>query len=168
MSDRITIADVRERCENLNRRMERRGSAVRYSVERRYDYVGLDRTNIRGDVQSTVRCGSKREIGELLHAMMVALDDAEVAEPEPEPEALDPVELYDRTFRPREAVRVARGWLLDCFGEEDEVEAIRLLNDVGIVAAIERHYSGGWQTFTAAEGLWSGLTPRERAALAVA
>lgn len=76
--DRITKADLLERVENVNRRMAHRGSRVRYQVEGRYDYTALDRADADGNVQSTVRCGTKREIGEFLHAMMVALDDAAV------------------------------------------------------------------------------------------
>jgi hypothetical protein len=76
---------------------------------------------------------------------------------------LDPVDLLDRTLRPREVVRDARGWLLDCFGETDEVEAIELLNAVGVVAAVNRHYVGGWVGFASEAGAWDGRTPRERA-----
>lgn len=48
--------------------------------------------------------------------------------------------------RPREATAEARDWLLDAFGPDARNE-IRLLNAVGIVAAVERHYEGGWQQF---------------------
>jgi len=81
MSDRMTIARLRERCENLNRRMEQRGSNVRYEVGRRYDYTALDRCRLRPNgetypIGDPVRVGTKTEIGELLYAMMVVLDDA--------------------------------------------------------------------------------------------
>jgi hypothetical protein len=75
MSDRITRPNVDERCANVNRRMESRGSRIRYTVEGRNGYLGLDR--YIGEVcQSTVTVGTKGELGEFLHAMMVALDDA--------------------------------------------------------------------------------------------
>lgn len=74
--DRITRKDLDARIASLNRRMEASGSMYRYAVEERYGYTGLDRTYVNGAVVSTVRCGTKREIGEFLHAMMVALDDA--------------------------------------------------------------------------------------------
>lgn len=41
----------------------------------------------------------------------------------------------------------ARGWLLDCF---DDREAIEELEPAGLVAAVERHYEGGWAAFAAA------------------
>jgi hypothetical protein len=75
---------------------------------------------------------------------------------------MDPVDLYDRTTRPRETVADARAWLLDCeWAEgEDAHEQIVLLNDVGVIAAVERHYEGGWKAF--ADDRWDGRTPRER------
>jgi len=82
MSERLTIENVRERCANLNRRMEQHGSSIRYQVERRYDYTALDRCRFgkNGDlypIGSPVRIGTKNEIGEIIWAMMNALDDAE-------------------------------------------------------------------------------------------
>ncbi len=79
MSERIARKDLDVRIESLNRRMESRGSVYRYTVEGRMGYFGLDReTRINGKMGrvDTVRTGTKREIGELLHVMMVALDDA--------------------------------------------------------------------------------------------
>jgi len=57
--------------------------------------------------------------------------------------------LYDLAARPREAVRDARAWLLDCeWAEgEDAVEEIQVLNALGIIMAVERHYDGGWKAF---------------------
>lgn len=95
MQDRITRANVEERCANLNRRMEERGSAVRYQVEGRNGYIGLDRYDRDPDATiflphsvpgrgygwrclSTVTTGTKREVADFLHAMMVALDDAKI------------------------------------------------------------------------------------------
>jgi len=76
----------------------------------------------------------------------------------------DPADAYDRTLEPRKAVELAREWLLDCeWAEgEDAVEQINLANAVTIIGAVECHYDGGWQGFAKCEGLWSGLTPRER------
>ena len=76
MTERTTLATVLDRLENLNRRMECRGSRYRYSVEGRYGYLGLDRETVDGGRVDTVRTGSKREIAELLWVMTVALDDA--------------------------------------------------------------------------------------------
>ncbi len=79
--ERVTSATLDARVESLNRRMESRGSIYRYAVEGRNGYTGLDReTQLNGKLGrvDTVRVGSKREIAELLHAMMVALDDASV------------------------------------------------------------------------------------------
>lgn len=72
-------------------------------------------------------------------------------------------ELYDRTIQPRDTVRVARESLLDsgCF----DPEWVELLNEVGVVEAVDRFFIGGWIAFAQEEGRWSGLTPREREAL---
>jgi hypothetical protein len=91
--ERITRQNVDERCANLNRRMESRGSVYRYVVEARNGYIGLDRVrrdnnatlNLPDSVpgrgygwitESTVMCGTKREVADFLHAGMVVLDDA--------------------------------------------------------------------------------------------
>jgi hypothetical protein len=78
MQERITRANVDERCANVNRRMEQRGSIVRYAAQGRNGYIGLDRYHAgeTWNMQSTVTCGTKREVAEFLHAMMVALDDS--------------------------------------------------------------------------------------------
>jgi hypothetical protein len=92
MSERITRANLEERVANLNRRMEEGGSTVRYQVEARNGYTGLDRftrdpkdtLNLPDSVPgrgagwimlSTVTVGTKGEVAHFLHAMMVALDD---------------------------------------------------------------------------------------------
>jgi hypothetical protein len=94
-SERITKENVETRVENVNRRMEARGSAIRYQVQARNGYTGLDRFTRDPDatinlpdsvpgrgygwiMQSTVTVGTKREIADFLHAMMVALDDSAV------------------------------------------------------------------------------------------
>jgi len=93
MPERITRQNVDERCANVNRRMESRGSIYRYATQGRNGYIGLDRftrdphpeINLPDSVpgrglgwilQSTVMCGTKREVADFLHAMMIALDDA--------------------------------------------------------------------------------------------
>jgi hypothetical protein len=93
MSERTTKENVETRVENVNRRMESRGSNIRYQVQGRNGYTGLDRftrtpeaaayspesvpgRGIGWTLQSTVMCGTKREVAEFLHAMMVALDDS--------------------------------------------------------------------------------------------
>ena len=60
-------------------------------------------------------------------------------------------ELYDLAARPREAAADARAWLLDCeWAEGDDAhDTIRLLNAVGLIAAVERHYEGGYRQFLA-------------------
>ena len=55
------------------------------------------------------------------------------------------VDLYYSAVRQREAVREAREWLLDVFA--DEQRDIRLLNSLGIVLGVERHYEGGYRQF---------------------
>lgn len=76
--ERITRQNLDDRCANVNRRMAEGNSRYRYAVQGRNGYIGLDRY-IAGESywnnQSTVTVGTKREIGEFLHAMMVALDD---------------------------------------------------------------------------------------------
>ncbi len=80
MSDRITRANVDERCANVNLRMESRGSIIRYAVQARNGSIALDRTTAKGLERHTsldlVRIGTKAEIAEFLHAMMTALDDS--------------------------------------------------------------------------------------------
>lgn len=83
--ERITLANVRERVDNLNRRLAHHGSKYQYRVEHRYDYYALDRC-LRDDpdinfatLWSTVITGcTKREIADFLHAGMVVLDDVEM------------------------------------------------------------------------------------------
>lgn len=51
--------------------------------------------------------------------------------------------------RQREAVEEARSWLLDAFAEvpNETREEINLLNMIGVMAATEQHYEGGWDQF---------------------
>lgn len=75
---RVSLANVHEALANLNRRMELRQSLYRYEVERRYNYVALDRVNARtgGTVSDAILAGTKREIHNAMRYMMIALDDA--------------------------------------------------------------------------------------------
>lgn len=82
MRETITMQRVRDACENVNRRMARHGSRVRYTVEQRCGYCALDPTRV-GDPVGTASgdaliIGTKREVWEYLRAMMRALDDSEV------------------------------------------------------------------------------------------
>ena len=56
-------------------------------------------------------------------------------------------EMLYMAKRRREAVAHGREWLLDCFGEPEDVEGIKLLNAVGVVRAVEIHFDGGWEEF---------------------
>lgn len=91
--ERITRETLETRVENVNRRMAQAGSEVRYQVQARNGYMGLDRfrrdpaatidlpDSVPGrgygwEMLSTVTVGTKREVADYLHAMMTALDDA--------------------------------------------------------------------------------------------
>lgn len=81
MSDRLTRSNLEDRVASLNGRMAARGSIYHYELEGRNGYTAIDRyadMDGRNACMSTVRCGTKNEVGEFLHAMMVALDDASV------------------------------------------------------------------------------------------
>lgn len=83
MSDRITRANLDERCANVNRRIQNTGRRV--VAEGRNGYIGLDEYRVtdrlvRGTNLNALECvrtltvGTKREVGEFLHAMMVGID----------------------------------------------------------------------------------------------
>lgn len=77
---------------------------------------------------------------------------------------MTPAELYDRTFRPRHAIERGRQWLIRVTSDKPEIsEKLWLLNEVGVIAMLDVLHSRGWEGFARDEGLWSGLTPRERA-----
>lgn len=67
---RITRSDLDDRCANLNRRLNGRQVAV----QGRNGYFGLDEFDSSGSMLRTLTIGSKREVGEFLHAMMVGID----------------------------------------------------------------------------------------------
>lgn len=81
MSDRLTLADIAQRCDNVNRRLA--GSGRYVAAQGRNGYIGLDeyahRLEIAGAVHNdqlvrTITVGTKREVGDFLHAMMVGID----------------------------------------------------------------------------------------------
>lgn len=76
MAERITRAQVDERCANLNRRLT---NGLRVEAQGRNGYIALDeyqseREGGRLVMVRTITAGTKREIGEFLHAMMVGID----------------------------------------------------------------------------------------------
>jgi hypothetical protein len=71
MAKRVTQYELFERCLNLNRRLESINRLV--EVEYRNGYVSLD--EYEGSVCiRTITTGTKREIADFLHAMMVGID----------------------------------------------------------------------------------------------
>ena len=73
MSDRITQKDLDARVGNVNRRLASTGLSV--NAQGRNGYIGLDEYR-DGHVQRTITAGTKREVAEFLHAMMVGIDMA--------------------------------------------------------------------------------------------
>lgn len=80
-SERITRANLIERCHNVNRRIAPTGRYV--EVQGRNGYIGLDEyayeyphgdTVLKNQQLRTLTCGTTREVGEFLHAMMVGID----------------------------------------------------------------------------------------------
>ena len=74
---RITRHDLEERAANVNRRIESTGRIV--SVQGRNGYVGLDEYTSDGAMVRTITCGTTREIGDFLFAMMAGIDLSRVA-----------------------------------------------------------------------------------------
>ena len=77
MSERISMTDVLESTINVNRRLKGTGRAV--LPEWRNGYVGLDEyevdsENHYGACIRTITAGTKREVYDFLHAMMVGID----------------------------------------------------------------------------------------------
>jgi hypothetical protein len=69
---RLTRADLETRCANVNRRIESTGRYV--SVQGRNGYIGLDEYEGEGTMLRSIFCGTTREVGEYLTAMMVGID----------------------------------------------------------------------------------------------
>lgn len=89
MPERITKEQLEERCTNVNRRLKALGRGVQ--VQGRNGYIGLD--EFRRDPDATINlpdsvpgrgygwlmvrtltCGTKREVADFLHAIMVGID----------------------------------------------------------------------------------------------
>lgn len=67
------MSDLDARCQNVNRRIEASGRMV--WTQSRNDYIGLDEAYIEtGAIIRTITVGTKREVAEFLHAMMVGID----------------------------------------------------------------------------------------------
>lgn len=81
MTERITLENLETRCESVNRRI---AHTCRYvQVQGRNGYFCLDEyaeevevggTSYRKQMVRTLTCGTKRKVGEFLHAMMVGID----------------------------------------------------------------------------------------------
>lgn len=68
--ERVSVDNIALRCENLNRRLSN-GRSIH--VQGRNGYVGLDEYNAEVLVR-TITVGSKKEVADFLHAMMVGID----------------------------------------------------------------------------------------------
>lgn len=73
--DRITQRDIDLRVGSVNRRLDGTGLSVNAQV--RNGYTGLDEYR-DGQVQRTIMVGTKREVADFLHAMMVGIDMSRV------------------------------------------------------------------------------------------
>lgn len=60
---------------------------------------------------------------------------------------VDADDLYYKSIRPREAVQIARAWLEDQGVTEHNGIPLELLNEVGVVAAMNEHYPDGYEMF---------------------
>jgi len=69
--DTVTRTVLEHRCTNLNRRLERSGRHVEVGL--RNGQVGLDEYKGTACIR-TITVGTKREIADFLHAMMVGID----------------------------------------------------------------------------------------------
>lgn len=75
--ERINIVTLNERAINVNRRLLGSGRSV--VVEQRNGYVALDEYSVNSEGHfdaciRTITAGTKREIADFLHAMMVGID----------------------------------------------------------------------------------------------
>ena len=75
MSERITNETLSARTHNLNRRLKDADRCVVYQA--RNGHIGLDEGRPSdGAIIRTLTVGTKREVAEFLHAMMVGIDMA--------------------------------------------------------------------------------------------
>ena len=72
MTETITRLTLDARCENLNRRLRPTGRHV--ELQNRNGYVAIDEYRGAGFCVRTITAGTKREIANFLHAMMVGMD----------------------------------------------------------------------------------------------
>jgi hypothetical protein len=75
MAERLTRADLDERCANVNRRLE--STDRRVLLQGRNGYTALDEYDVSGSRAAAVRTiivGTKREVGDFLFAMMVGIN----------------------------------------------------------------------------------------------
>lgn len=75
MPERMTNAQIYERSANLNRRLKTSGRHVQ--AEQRNGYWALDEYKGTACVR-TITAGTKREVADFLHAMMVGIDLSQV------------------------------------------------------------------------------------------
>lgn len=98
MAARITRAEIDERCANVNRRLrdgrpQNRPGDRLVIAQSRNGYIGLDEYVVSDrklsgmaegthalDCQRTLTTGTKREVGDFLHAMMVGIDLSRVVD----------------------------------------------------------------------------------------
>ena len=71
MSERITQKALSLRVGNVNRRLQ--GTGLSVCDQGRNGYTALDEYR-DGQCQRTIMAGTKREVAEFLHAMMVGID----------------------------------------------------------------------------------------------
>lgn len=79
--ERVTRTDVESVCENLNRRLELRGSLSRIKLQGRNGYLAADEYRSDGRPEPymarTLTAGTKREVYEALWHMIRGIDLAE-------------------------------------------------------------------------------------------
>jgi len=75
MPERITKHALHERAANLNRRLKASGRHIQ--AEQRNGYWALDEYKGTACIR-TITAGTKREIADFLHAMMVGIDLSQV------------------------------------------------------------------------------------------
>ena len=74
--ERTTKAQLAQRLENLNRRMESRGSSIRYAIQSHSGSTHLYRDRIDGARIDHVHAGTSGQVSDWLWLMMNALDDS--------------------------------------------------------------------------------------------
>ena len=73
MGERITNETLNARCHNVNRRLAGTGRNV--FTQSRNGHTALDEGRVSdGETIRTITVGTKREVADFLHAMMVGID----------------------------------------------------------------------------------------------